>query len=138
MKSLLFLAWETQIKTLSFTLGELCRFISIAGIFSAELLCTSLSKTGPGQHPPILILILSSLQWGAESRMALEDILGRLGTAEGWQRRSFAQCCAELSLSIQRSRPECSAQMLSHPAESHILVFLGGDNLRGSGMAVDP
>lgn len=92
-----FLAWETQTKTLSFTLDELCRVMSIAGIFSAVLPSTSFSITGPGRYPPILILIVSSLQLGAESRMALHDVLGRLGTAEGWQRRlSFwAESCAQ-------------------------------------------
>lgn len=76
----LFLAWETQSKTVSFTWDELCGVASLAGIFSAELLLTRLSKTGPGQHPPILILILSSLQWGAEGRMALMTFW------EGWAR----------------------------------------------------
>lgn len=102
----LFLAWETQSKTVSFMLDVLCRIISLAGIFSAELLLTRLSKTGPGQHPPILVPILSSLQWGAEGRMALDDILGRLGMAEGWQRRlSFwAERCEELCSVLCRAQ----------------------------------
>lgn len=52
--------------------------------------------------------------------------------------RSRAQWRAELSLSIQRSRPERNAQTLSRHAQSHTLVFLGGKEGRGTGRTTVP
>lgn len=102
----LFLVWRTQTKAVSFTLDDLCSIVSIADIFSGVLLSTSFSEAGLWQYPYILILILNSLQLGAESRMVLHDVLGKLGTAESWHgRHSFwAESCKELCSVVCRAQ----------------------------------
>lgn len=101
----------------------------------------TISATRP--NPCFELCAVRSRKWGWfcttfwESRAELRAGTG--DTASGQKAaRSLAQGCAELSLSIQSSRPERKSRMLSCHALSHMFVILGGNGNRGTGMIKVP